>query len=133
MAAVTKADFLKVIKSEPSLCAVGLATPEYWARPRKKTDFDSNRQEFIKAGFDQFKNACAFLAGCLLRKTVNRKAGGSYGLKHKAERWAGDYISNGALIAAAIHLGIPFEQIKDSPNVYLAVSSKCPLVMEKTA
>ena len=90
--------------------------------------FDENRQKFIDTGFPEFKNACAFLSGCLLRKTVNRKAGRSYGLKHKAEEWAGEYISNGALIAAAIHLGIRYERDKDSPNVVLAVSSKCPLV-----
>ncbi len=29
----------------------------------------------------------------------------SYGLKHRAERWAGRYISNGAMIAAAFMLG----------------------------
>jgi hypothetical protein len=133
MSIVTNADFLKVIKSQPQLCAEGLSTPEYWASPSRRLNFPENRQQFVETGFAEFKNACDFLSGCLLRKTVNRKMGGSYGLKHKAERWAGDYISNGALIAAAIHLGIRFEQDNDSPNVHLAVSSKCPLVLGKKA
>lgn len=38
------------------------------------------------------------------RRTVNTKAS-SYGLKHTVETWAGEYISNGAFIAAAQRLG----------------------------
>jgi hypothetical protein len=38
------------------------------------------------------------------RKTVNPRMG-SYGLKHVVERWAGNYVSNGAFILAAHRLG----------------------------
>jgi len=130
MMKVTKADFLGVIKAEPNLCGSGLATTQYWRSSRRQINFDENRQDFIDNGFRMFKDACEFLSGVQLRKTINRKSGSSYGLKHKAEKWAGDYISNGALIAAALHLGIQFEQIPDTQNVYLAVSSRCPLVNE---
>jgi hypothetical protein len=42
----------------------------------------------------------------------------SYGLKHIVERWAGEYVSNGAFILAALELGYssrPYS--RKSPNV----------------
>ncbi len=45
-----------------------------------------------------------FLSAC----KPSKKAGvGSYGLKHVVERWASEYVSNGACIQAAIDLGLP--------------------------
>lgn len=54
---------------------------------------------------EQFELACAYLQAFArpLRSFYVRR--GSYGLKHSAEAWAGGYVSNGALIAAAIALG----------------------------
>lgn len=45
----------------------------------------------------------------------------SYGLKHEVENWADAYISNGALIAAALGLG--YEYAVSGPNVVLSVAS----------
>lgn len=42
----------------------------------------------------------------------------SYGLKHDVENWADVYVSNGALIAAALGLGFEYERA--GPNVVLA-------------
>jgi hypothetical protein len=53
-------------------------------------------------------------------KTVRRGIGTSYGLKHEAERWAGTYICNGALIAAACLEGCLIE--RDGPNAYFSLS-----------
>ena len=50
------------------------------------------------------------------------KTHGSYGCKHFAEKWAGQYVCNGALIAAAVGLGI--KQRIDRPtscNTLLAI------------
>ena len=44
-----------------------------------------------------------FLRLCVKTKTPRR---GSYGLKHEIENWAGEYVSNGACIAAAILEGL---------------------------
>lgn len=81
-------------------------------------------------GFDvaQLATAGAFLR--LLRPTATATDGspGSYGLKHDAERWGrahgmAPYVSNGALIAAAVALGLPMRRHPgDSPNVGVGVS-----------
>lgn len=47
------------------------------------------------------------------RKTVNRRYS-SYSLKHVAERAAGEYVTNGALILAALRLG--HDVIPDGPD-----------------
>ena len=52
------------------------------------------------------------------RKTVNRFSH-SYSLKHVVERTSGEhihYVTNGALILAAIELGYRCKRIGDSPN-----------------
>jgi hypothetical protein len=46
----------------------------------------------------------------------------SYHLKHLVEKWSNEYIPNGALIAAVIHLGIPYEKHSDYPNIDVAVN-----------
>jgi hypothetical protein len=59
-------------------------------------------------------------------RTANvRKAAYSYRLKHEVESWAGDYVSNGALIVAAIEMGIAVRRATPSSvNAYLAISVK---------
>lgn len=48
---------------------------------------------------------------------------GSYALKHAVERWAGVYIPNGALLAAAAELDLPVRRSHaGSPNGELRVS-----------
>lgn len=49
----------------------------------------------------------------------------SYGYKHDVEKWSGEYVSNGALIAAALGMGLDFKQDHPgSPNVMLNLSKK---------
>lgn len=79
---------------------------------------------------DQVATALAFLA-CgpvkVLRRVPSRWAPSSYGLKHRAERWGRDvgmapYVSNGSMIAAALHANVPMSQYdRVSPNCWLAV------------
>lgn len=75
---------------------------------------------------DQEEVALAKIFLSKLEKTtsVNRRCRGSYGLKHDAERYAGNYISNGALIAAAVELGFRVSPIAESPNAYLGYTTK---------
>jgi hypothetical protein len=70
--------------------------------------------------------AFAFLAQCAKSKNLE---GGSYGLKHAAETWGGfnafsGYISNGALIAAAICLGFMVKWHALGLNAGINVSTK---------
>jgi hypothetical protein len=60
----------------------------------------------------------AFLRQC--RATTKPKVD-SYRLKHVAERWAGRYVSNGALIAAATYLGLKMSR-PYGPNVRIAAA-----------
>lgn len=57
------------------------------------------------------------------RKTMNLRTS-SYGLKHDVERDSDDevYVSNGALIKAALFEGYRIEQIGDGPNVRLNIA-----------
>lgn len=58
------------------------------------------------------------------RLTLNARRS-SYGLKHIAERAAGNYISNGAFIAAALLEGWTVKRIPGSnPNAWLNISEK---------
>jgi len=50
-----------------------------------------------------------------MRKTINTERG-SYGLKHAAEHWLNEYVSNGAFIQAAVNLGYKYK--RDGPNAY---------------
>lgn len=72
---------------------------------------------------EQFQAACDFIATAGTTKTWRARMGmNSYALKHRAERWAGRYIANGMLIAAAVHMGVPWSRCPDaSPNAYLGL------------
>jgi hypothetical protein len=66
----------------------------------------------------QVERATKFLRECTKRS--DRKRGYSYVLKHTAEDYAGDYVSNGALIEAALRLG--YRVVPEgwySPNAYV--------------
>jgi hypothetical protein len=54
------------------------------------------------------------------RKTLNKRIT-SYGLKHLAERQAGSYISNEALVQAMIESGFRAEKIGKTDNYYFNV------------
>jgi hypothetical protein len=70
---------------------------------------------------EQVQVATAWLSLCGRRKTVNRKVS-SYTLKHECERWAGRYVSNGALLMAAHSLGFAINQISYGPNGWINIS-----------
>jgi hypothetical protein len=63
---------------------------------------------------DEIARATEWLEQWTPTKTINRKAGSSYGIKHIAERWhevrtpaANCYIGNGSLLMAAVRMGFP--------------------------
>ena len=80
----------------------------------------AKRQPDLLAPIDegQVERATKFLVECTKRS--DRKRGYSYVLKHQAEDYAGDYVSNGALIEAALRLG--YRVVPEgwySPNAYV--------------
>lgn len=76
----------------------------------------------------QIATAAAFLQLLTPTRTATFRSPSSYGLKHDAERWGRvngmePYVSNGALIAAAVALGLPVRHFgRGSFNVTVGVS-----------
>lgn len=66
-----------------------------------------NREPAHPPSLRQVAAATRWLARCrmVIRPTVS-----SYAAKHWAERWAGSYVSNGALLVAAHHCGVPMRE-----------------------
>jgi hypothetical protein len=85
---------------------------------------------------DQIERSIAWLRLCGTGEKVERKQT-SYGVKHEAERWwrergadYGGYICNGALIMAALRLGMLVERIGSTPNACLNLAKHRPCVWD---
>jgi len=70
-----------------------------------------------------FGRARRWLAGRARRKTVNRNHS-SYHWKHVAESAEGAYVSNGALIAAALADGFPVGRVSGALNAWIGIGRK---------
>lgn len=101
----------RVIKQEPALSNYGM---------------NFSKEKRCPVNFKSFKICCKWLSKF---KQIKSPQFNSYFLKHVVERLEGTYISNGALIAAAIHLKIPMRFYADWPNTLIAISRRCPYIM----
>lgn len=115
-----KTDAIEQIMSDhPTLGVYGYLDPrdpEYAAR---RADMLSER------GMRMFRQSCMFLdiAGAAGHAMGTSPDKVSYHLKHVAERWVGDYIANGMLIAAAVRNSIPLRRCtNNSPNAYIFIN-----------
>jgi hypothetical protein len=117
----------EVLSTIPRLHVFGIGigrpqrTPEgSWSTPQQRyAEFLERRQECLsQLGTKAFLRSLAFLA--LIQKTKTVRSGtGSYRLKHIAENYkctypegaklGPDYVPNGMLIAAAIHMGFKYK------------------------
>lgn len=103
--------------SEKNLSYYGYRHPEH-------KNFPENRADFLKRdAAEEFVRAAEWLAAEVARGTLGRSKG-SYSLKHDAEEATGGYISNGMLIAAAIHMGLKVRRIPDTPNAEISIPIK---------
>lgn len=129
---VTKSDFKKVINKEPSLTSRGINSLFQIKKHKKlsleeaKKEFERERELFV-SDYEDFKICCEWLSKFEKIKTPQFS---SYYLKHVVEKLAGEGVSNGALIAAAIHLDIPMESGSNSLNINIAISKKCPYIKQ---
>lgn len=122
---------LRAVEASPRLCAYGMLDDlflKWYARSwGREYAFHDCRQRLVCDCLDEFSASVAFLSKC---KTVSKPEidgiGNSYYLKHRAEDWAGIYVSNGALIAASIHIGMKMVTRHGSPNIGLPISKRCP-------
>jgi hypothetical protein len=94
-------------------------------------------QQSLISHWDECVRATLYLRHVASRKSINPKRT-SYGFKHAAERYlrklstppANCYVSNGAFICAAIHLGFEY-RVRDfgaSPNVTFNMSLRSPVI-----
>lgn len=124
--------FKRAIEQEPSLSDSGVNSIVTIRHSRKvdsqtaKVQLEIERKRFL-SNFQEFEICCSWLSKFQKVKTPQLS---SYYLKHVVEKLAGEYVSNGSLIAAAIHLKIPMKFYPDSPNVNIAISKKCPYLKQ---
>lgn len=84
---------------------------------------DQDRKRLLMAT-GQVTRAVQWLSGAEKIRTTNKRID-SYGLKHLFERATGEgYLSNGALICAALICGFKIATIDGGPNVCLNISQK---------
>ncbi|KAE9896303.1 hypothetical protein GP695_29850, partial [Enterobacteriaceae bacterium TzEc051] len=93
-------------------------------------------QEILRNSIDECQRCCMYLQHLKKLKSVRYNLG-SYGLKHSVERYHRKlnqfndaYVSNGALICAAIHMGFSIMR-KDhlSPNVWIFASVQSDIIV----
>ena len=124
--------FKWVIEQEPSLSDSGVNSIASIRHFKKMDSKEAKKQLVIDrksflSNFKEFEICCNWLSKF---KKVKTPQFSSYYLKHVVEKLEGEYVSNGALIAAAIHLKIPMKFYTDSPNVNIAISKKCPYLIK---
>lgn len=108
---MTRADIAAVIALHPDLSDNGLNTPEA-RRPEWQAD--------LLDSADSCTRICEWLGPF---RRVQPHTETSYGIKHIAEPEIG-YVTNGAFIAAVVHLGIPYRRFFDSPNITVGLSRR---------
>jgi hypothetical protein len=125
MTVPTQDDLLRAMEKEPRVTdfGIGIHMPHRKTREEYAAEFEEEREK-LKGKLEQFQLCCEWLSQCQPIKTINKKIGGSYSLKHRVERYFNRYVTNGAFIAAVVHLGIPYKTYSDSPNISVALSSR---------
>lgn len=125
--ALAQAGLRKAMDLAPELSSFGYRVTRGRSETAEEAEarFLENRDEMLgKHGLEEFIRAAEFLSKFGRRKSMNPKRS-SYGLKHDAEREAGDYVANGMLIAAALALGFSAERTHAGwPNAYFNISFK---------
>jgi hypothetical protein len=77
----------------------------------------------LLAQTDLFEKICKWLEDIKKIKSINKNKS-SYTIKHIIEKEFGEYVSNGIVIAAAIHCGFKYEIYKGSPTSFFNMSNK---------
>lgn len=102
-----------ILKEQPTLTPFGIEG----TRTLKTTEI------FESEYLNQIESCIDWLSTRTVQKTINKRIS-SYGIKHILERELNTYVANGCFIVAVIHLGIPYEPIFDSPNIFVAIGMR---------
>jgi hypothetical protein len=132
---ITVDDIRAVMEKWPYLNHFGFYVSGYSKEPFR-VKLKKDRESLLMA-VDECNRAAHFLKHVEKRKTINPRAGSSYGLKHEVEffcrsfqktKESDSYVSNGSFICAALFLGFDVKPIDlGSPNVYFNMSSRSPI------
>jgi len=125
MGIMTRADIEKVLEKEPLLTANGVggsAFSRHKTRDERLKEFQED-QDWLLRSEVMCSLCCEWLADKVKIKTINTRHT-SYRYKHMVEHASNRYITNGAFIAAAIHLGFNYKKYRNSPNVTINISEK---------
>lgn len=136
----------QALEQEPRLTDHGIGVPEELKKRRKARDAGQDPETIIREELargrkclsgllDEVAAAADWIKRQQTIKSFNRK-NTSYGYKHSVEKWfqnrgAGQYVANGAFIAAALGLGHEVKQDGIwSPNVYFKFSQYTATALE---
>ena len=100
-----------IFEKEPTLTPLGIEGPKTYHVDEK---FENDYIRQIETCIDWLKEKA-------VGSKMNHIAT-SYGMKHIIERELLTYVCNGSFTAAVIYLGIPYEKIPKSPNIFIAIS-----------
>ncbi|MEX0807728.1 MAG: YozE family protein [Dongiaceae bacterium] len=121
-----KAAVLAGLHHEPRLTTAGFPYRDHSSRNPfeiAKDEYERRAALFSNGGLAQIETAIAWIDTVKIVKDLKT---GSYAAKHRAEDWGREnglvsYVSNGALVAAAIYRQVPFKRVPDSPNAILGL------------
>lgn len=121
---MTVIDFLNIIRS------LNYITEEGFSKKIHTEELIQKRTS-LENKFDEFKLCCEWIkkfsyepSKKQLNKMTVAQTYSSYYLKHLVEQWSGKYISNGAFIAAAIYLEVPYRRIYGTPDISVSLFIK---------
>ncbi len=122
---VNAASFEKVLGKNPTLCERGLLGPE----AQGDSAFCAER-DCLASAFDEFALCCDRLLDCTPLRRVSFVAPPSSALAAHFSKQIGRSISNGALIAAVLHMRLPIHRLPDSTDVLVGVSLRSPILAD---
>ncbi len=114
----------KVMRDFPYLCDWGLANKGLLKSHGIEL---AEQRKYLEDSVKGFELCCDWLSNCQRMKAPNYKILNSFGLKEFVEKWAGQYISNGAFIAAVLSCGLPYKAYDSSVNIHIGISSRSPM------
>jgi hypothetical protein len=123
----SEASFQKVLLKNPALCMMGMVSAE--SGKDRRIDFEGERRR-LEGAFDEFAFCCDWLLDCTPLKRVSFVAPPSNILAPHIEKKTGRLVSNGALIAAVLHMRIPFHPLPGSPDVLVGISLRSPTLAD---
>lgn len=113
------ASVMQALSTQPELAVDGFRhVTRHGPFPPTEAEFAASRAKFLDERYlRQIETACAYYRGF----GIDTRSG-SYGLKHRVERWGASqaglvgYVTNGCAIVAAVMCGYKVIREKNSPN-----------------